>query len=76
METSDDLFDSVERELKPLNTTKDIHDIIGIPESTLSEWRGAGVGPRWVKIGRRVMYPREEIILCLRNNLYATREEY
>lgn len=76
MEADNDIFAAVAQELRPLNTTKDIHDIIGIPESTLSEWRGSGIGPQWVKIGRRVMYPKEEIIACLRANLHTNREEY
>jgi hypothetical protein len=30
-------------------------------ENTLKHWRYIGYGPRWIKAGRHVLYPRDEI---------------
>lgn len=32
------------------------HEYTGVLPSTLAYWRKRGEGPRWYKIGRRVMY--------------------
>lgn len=31
------------------------------PASTLAYWRGIGYGPKYFKLGRRVVYRREEL---------------
>lgn len=33
-----------------------------VTERTLANWRSTGQGPRFVKIGGRVMYPVEKVI--------------
>lgn len=68
-------FTALERMLKPMNSTKDISEC-GIPESTLAYWRGQGIGPRFVKVGRIVMYPREEVMSYFRSHLYQRTGEY
>jgi hypothetical protein len=32
-------------------------EFLGVPESTLAQWRYLRKGPRWVKVGRWVRYP-------------------
>ena len=47
----DTTFAALAEVLKPMNTTKDIADRCGIKEGTLAYWRGAGIGPKFVKVG-------------------------
>lgn len=62
--------------LKPMNTTKDIADNCGIKEGTLAYWRSAGIGPKFVKVGRIVMYPKEQMIAYFTKHLYQCTAEY
>ena len=39
----------------------DAADYIGLKTRTLDNWRTAGKGPRFVKLGRRVVYQRDEL---------------
>ena len=57
-----EVFAALAAALKPMNTTKDIADNCGIKEGTLAYWRSAGIGPKFVKVGRIVMYPKEQMI--------------
>jgi hypothetical protein len=41
-------------------STKEAAEWLGVSESTLNHWRVAGCGPAFVKLGRRVMYRRDE----------------
>ncbi|MDG5772360.1 helix-turn-helix domain-containing protein [Mycolicibacterium fortuitum] len=34
---------------------------LGVPEATLRYWRGADLGPASFKVGRRVVYRRQEL---------------
>lgn len=65
----EDLFSALERSLKPMNTTKDIA-AMGISEGTLGYWRSMGVGPKFVKVGRTVLYPKETILDYFRTHVY------
>nr|WP_269434072.1 helix-turn-helix domain-containing protein [Pelagovum pacificum] len=29
---------------------------------TLQRWRAEGFGPRWLRIGGRILYPRDEVL--------------
>lgn len=72
----DTTFASLEAALKPMNTTKDIAENCGINENTLAYWRSMGIGPKFVKIGRTVMYPKEQMISYFRQHLYQCTAEY
>lgn len=72
----DTTFAALAEVLKPMNTTKDIADRCGIKESTLAYWRGAGIGPKFVKVGRTVMYPKEPMIAYFKEHLYQSTCEY
>jgi predicted DNA-binding transcriptional regulator AlpA len=41
---------------EPLLTATDLADQLGIPTSTLANWRYQGLGPRYLRIGRHVRY--------------------
>lgn len=36
-------------------------EILGLKPSTLEVYRVRGVGPRWIRIGRKVLYPEDEL---------------
>lgn len=61
--------------LKPMNTPTEVAQCSGIKIGTLARWRSMGVGPRFVKIGRTVHYPKEEIVRCLSENIYQSAGE-
>jgi predicted DNA-binding transcriptional regulator AlpA len=46
---------------------------LGVPEATLRYWRHAGQGPASFKIGRRLVYRREELERWLAAQEAATR---
>lgn len=69
-----EVFAALDAMLKPMNTTKDVA-ACGIPEGTLAYWRFIGKGPRFVKIGRMVMYPKEEVVACFRAHLFQSTDE-
>lgn len=71
-----EVFAALAAALKPMNTTKDIADNCGIKEGTLAYWRSAGIGPKFVKVGRVVMYPKEQMIAYFAQHLYQCTAEY
>ena len=71
-----EVFAALAAALKPMNTTKDIADNCGIKEGTLAYWRSAGIGPKFVKVGRIVMYPKEQMIAYFAQHLYQCTAEY
>lgn len=40
---------------------KEAADRLRVSTGTLANWRVQGEGPRWMKFGRRVLYPEREI---------------
>jgi Helix-turn-helix domain len=42
-------------------TTEEVAGLIRTPESSLRYWRMVGKGPRWFKIGKRVVYDVDEL---------------
>ena len=39
----------------------DVAELLGVPVSTLANWRCAGHGPPYVRIGRHVRYRRADV---------------
>lgn len=44
-----------------LVTSRQAAEILGVPEGTLGQWRFAGRGPKFVKVGRMVRYRVSDI---------------
>lgn len=44
-----------------LLTVPEVASWLRTPEATLRYWRHAGIGPRSLRIGRRVMYRRSDV---------------
>lgn len=45
---------------------------LGIPEATLRYWRMSGTGPASFKLGRKVVYRREELVRWIAEQEAAT----
>lgn len=52
-----------------LLTTKDAARHIGLSASTLAQWRIAGKGPTFAKLGARVVYRSEDLDRWVEDNL-------
>lgn len=48
-------------DLPALSDTVVLAAFLGISVPTLNRWRAASIGPKWVKLGHHVRYPRERI---------------
>lgn len=44
-----------------LLTTSQLAERYHMSELTLRKWRWRGIGPRWVKIAGRALYPESEV---------------
>jgi DNA-binding transcriptional MerR regulator len=44
-----------------LLSTKQVSEILNLPESTLRYWRCAGLGPSYVKLGGRIKYDEADV---------------
>ena len=42
-------------------TTKQLSDLLGIPEGTLRQWRCSEVGPKWHKLRGSVRYDKNDV---------------
>lgn len=47
--------------MKPRLNEKEVAECLGVAPATLRKWRTTGEGPRFLKIGRRVVYDVEVI---------------
>ena len=51
-----------------LLSTKQVSEILGMPESTLRYWRCAGLGPSYVKLGGRIKYDEADVHAYVKAN--------
>ena len=47
------------------STTAEVADLTRRPPSTVAYWRHRGEGPRYAKVGKRVLYRREDVVAWL-----------
>ena len=47
--------------LPPFLTSKEVADRWRLSDQTLANWRSAGKGPPFIRVGTRVLYPLEGI---------------
>lgn len=52
-------------------TSKEAAERLRLHPNTLSNWRVKGEGPRFIKLGRKVLYPINEIEAYERRSLRA-----
>lgn len=53
---------------RPLASAPELSSYLGIPETTLSQWRWKKTGPKWLKVGRHVRYRWADIEKWLDEN--------
>jgi excisionase family DNA binding protein len=46
---------------KAFLAAEELADLLGVPVSTIRDWRYRGLGPTGLKLGRHVRYPIEEV---------------
>lgn len=61
--------------MKALLTTAEATPLCGVAEGTLENWRVQGVGPAFIKCGRRVMYDPDDIAAWREENRVRSTSE-
>jgi excisionase family DNA binding protein len=54
---------------------KEAAERLRVSKGTLANWRNKGEGPRFVKFGRRVLYPESELAAFEQKNLRTSTAE-
>jgi excisionase family DNA binding protein len=47
--------------VEPLLGPDDVSELLGVPSATLANWRCAGKGPPFLRVGRHVRYRRGDV---------------
>jgi len=47
--------------LPEMMTRPEVAEHLRTPAATLAQWASKGYGPRFIKAGRRALYPRSEV---------------
>lgn len=42
-------------------TTEQLAALLHISERTVKQWRSDGIGPKWRRVGRRILYKRSDV---------------
>jgi len=53
-------------------TAAQVSELTGLPQATLRYWRHANQGPASFRLGRRIMYRREEVMRWIAAQEQAT----
>ena len=48
--------------LEPLLSIEDLAEYLGVPVTTIYDWRVDGKGPRGVRVGRHVKFTRSDVL--------------
>jgi predicted site-specific integrase-resolvase len=51
-------------------------EFLDVSVATLAKWRWLGVGPRFIRVGRSIRYPVEELQKHLDMNTHQSTSEY
>lgn len=57
----------LEPSLEVFLTPADVANVLGISAKTLANWRVSGFGPKYVKLGSRVVYSTAELVLFVQS---------
>ena len=61
--------------LSPLLATADAAPLAGVAPKTLENWRTLGLGPRFIKAGRRVLYDPADLLAWRDQNRFGSTSE-
>lgn len=61
--------------MQPILTVNDASEFLRVHVRTLERWRQTGEGPRYVKMGRRVGYRRNDLEDWLEANVTTSTSE-
>jgi excisionase family DNA binding protein len=54
---------------------KDAAEYIGVATSTLAKWRITGEGPKYARVGKRVLYLREDLDAWMKDQRVSSTAE-
>jgi len=63
-----------EKLTRKAGTPYEISQCYGIPEGTLANWRYKRLGPKYFRIGRKVLYFIEDVEIWIRQNPILTKD--
>lgn len=63
---------SIAEQLDPLSSPQKVSEVTGIPVNTLAYWRCEGTHVPFVKMGRVVRYKREDVLIYIEKNTFAS----
>lgn len=61
--------------LEPLINTRSAAPLAGVAVKTLENWRTLGVGPKFIKAGRRVLYDPADLLAWREQNRVGSTSE-
>jgi DNA-binding transcriptional MerR regulator len=61
--------------LSPLLPTADAAPLAGVAPKTLENWRTIGVGPRFIKAGRKVLYDPADLLAWRDQHRFGSTSE-
>lgn len=62
------------RDDRPLATSAEVADYLGVPVGTLNRWAHLGIGPRYAKIGKHRRYRWSDVEKWVDEKAKATAE--
>lgn len=73
--TVESAFEEIVSQLPPLVTPKMFEEKFDVPVNTQNDWRSKGRGPKFLKVGRTVYYPREDVLAWLKSRVFSSTAE-
>ena len=61
--------------MSPLLCTLDAAPLAGVAAKTLENWRTLGLGPRFIKAGRKVLYDPADLLAWRDQNRFGSTSE-
>jgi predicted DNA-binding transcriptional regulator AlpA len=71
-----DIGDPRVADTRPLLSTADVADFLGVSASALNKWRLTGSGPRFIRLGSRIAYRPAEVDAFIESRSCRSTSEY
>jgi hypothetical protein len=56
-------------------TPDEASQLIGAAKQTMARWRVEGIGPQFIRVGRKIMYAVEDLILWMNSRRVSSTSE-